>query len=138
MRRGAVWIIPGNDDAPEAVASLLEPLSQAVVRGTEMHKQAVVKQRESARSGEKKVKEEAAPTAVVAIEAAPVDLQDVAGIAALQDRPESSVVSEKKRSAKKAALEAEDTVSESSERSEKEAVKRSEAPKRAPKVNSNS
>lgn len=124
------YVIPGNDDAPEAVESMLEPLAKAVAQGVENYKQTVAKQRESARN-ERKSKEEA-----VMSEAA-VDLQDVAGIAALQDQPESAAIIEKKRSAKKAALEAENGA-ESVERSVKAPSKRSEPAKKAPKANTNS
>jgi small subunit ribosomal protein S2 len=94
------YVIPGNDDAPEAIACILEVLGAATARGVETYKQAAAKRGEAARA-EKRAKEEATESA----DALPVP--EVAGLAALQDQAEAPASHDKKRSAKKAALEAE-------------------------------
>jgi small subunit ribosomal protein S2 len=92
-------VIPSNDDAPEAIACVLGELSVAAARGVETYKQTAAKRGENARA-EKKVKEE--------VETTTDTIQELAGIAALQDQADAPAAAEKKRSAKKAALEAED------------------------------
>ncbi len=111
------YVIPGNDDVPLAIEVVLQPLSEAAARGVETYKNASTKRGEAVRA-EKKVKEDGAPLVESVVPEAPLDLQDFAGIAALQDQVETPVSAEKKRSAKKAALEAEGTV----EKVEKEGV----------------
>jgi len=99
------YVIPGNDDAPEAIACVLEYLSHAVARGVETYHQNMAKQNEAARN-EKKVKTTTdAEAELIAPEEGTVE--EMAGMAALQDQTEMSVAAEKKRSAKKAAIEAE-------------------------------
>lgn len=98
------YVIPGNDDAPEAVSFITSFLSQATARGVATYKQSAGKKNESVRT-EKKAKEHADAAPDVVVE----ELTDVAGIIALQDQPDAPVV-EKKRSAKKAAVEVEEVV----------------------------
>lgn len=98
------YVIPGNDDAPEAIACVLEPLAHAVLRGVEAHKQAIAKHAESARN-ERRAKQQAVVDETIAEQ--PDTTQELAGIAALQDQAETPATAEKKRSAKKAAIDAE-------------------------------
>jgi small subunit ribosomal protein S2 len=101
------YVIPGNDDAPEAVACILEVLSTAAADGVELYKQAATKRGEAAR--EKKAKEET-------VETTAENLQELAGMAALQEQVDTPANGEKKRSAKKAALEAEGVPAETVEK----------------------
>lgn len=98
------YVIPGNDDVPLAIEVVLQPLGEAAARGVEAYKQAAAKRGEAVRA-EKRAKEDE-----VGAESVESNLQDLAGIAALQDQAEASASAEKKRSAKKAALEAEGVV----------------------------
>lgn len=94
------YVIPGNDDVPLAIEVVLQPLGEAVARGVETYRQVAAKRGEAVRA-EKRAKEDGSAETVDS------NLQDLAGIAALQDQAEVPVSAEKKRSAKKAALEAE-------------------------------
>ena len=103
------YVIPGNDDAPEAILCITQELSAAVARGVETYK-AASKRGEAARV-EKRVKgEDVEVVESTTSESADTNLQEMAGIASLQDPVETPVNAEKKRSAKKAALEAEGVV----------------------------
>ncbi len=116
------YVIPSNDDAPEAIACVLGELSVAVTKGVETYKQTASKRSENPRA-DKKVKEDAAESTD--------SIQELAGIAALQDQAETSASAEKKRSAKKAAIEAEGG---SVEKVAKEPVRRPAPRKPAPKA----
>lgn len=107
------YVIPSNDDAPEAIACVLGELSVATAKGLETYKQTASKRSENVRA-DKKVKEET----VEAVDS----IQELAGIAALQEQTDTPAAAEKKRSAKKAAIEAEDG---GAEKVAKEQVKRS-------------
>jgi small subunit ribosomal protein S2 len=127
------YVIPGNDDAPEAVACILEVLGAAVARGVEMYKQAAAKRGEAARA-EKRAKGEGTAS-VEATDSLEATDQEVAGMAALQEQTDAPASGEKKRSAKKAALEAETTPAEkAAEKVEKQAPKRVFVKKTGPKV----
>jgi len=119
------YVIPGNDDAPEAVACVLELLGAAVARGVEAYKQTAAKRGEAARA-EKRVKSEEV------VSEATDTIQELAGMAALQEQTDLPANHEKKRSAKKAALEAEGAPAEKVE--EKQAPKRPFIKKTGPKV----
>ena len=103
------YVIPGNDDVPLAIEVVLQPLSEAVARGVETYKQTTSKRGESARV-EKRVKEEGSEQGEAVEAVTDSSLQEMAGIAALQDQTDTPAGAEKKRSAKKAALEAEGVV----------------------------